>query len=403
MIRLVILLFVCSLMNVPVCAQTLHAIIFANTKSPGNPNNPRDPGIGPSVTVDFERMGIEMTSIASFIGYNLKKYYYYGNSDRFNRNNLVNLLNSFSCRKDDIIFFYYSGHGGRYENEGSDYPEMILKVQHGASDKDLFSLHETYKKLKSKGSRLTIVMGDLCNSTWKGAYKPTKSSKSASVKSSSVCDVYKNLFLNVKGGLIAASSKPGHTSGCAQYSDGTDAGGVFTASFLQCLGDYVSQGEEVSWNNLLEESRNMAQSISRGDNKGERQYPIFDTSDLVKAELPSSSTQTQTNTHTTSNDVQTTSYDNLADALSAIANDKSRPVERIRVISPTMTKYFANPQARVQVVGRDSKTIVNTTTASSYLNYLSIATKMEQIMVLEEKKADNGKILYLKVHEMHRE
>ena len=390
-------------MTMHVSAQTLHAIIFANTESPGDPNNPRDRGIGPSVTVDFERMGIEMTSIAKFIGYNLKKYYYYGSSDRFNRNNLVNLLDNFSCTKDDIVFFYYSGHGGRYENEDSNYPEMILKVQHGASVNDLYPLYDTYKRLKSKSPRLTIVFGDLCNSTWKGAYKPNKSLKSASMKSSPVCDVYKNLFLNVKGGLIAASSKPGHTSGCAYFKDGSDAGGIFTASFLECLGAFVSQGEEVSWNSLLENARDFAQEISRGDNLGEQQYPIFDTSDLVKAEAPLISSQTQNNSQTTSNDAMTTSYDNLAVALSTIANDRNSHVERIKMISPTTKKYFSNSNAIIQVVGRDCKTIVNTTTANNYLNYLSIATKMEQVMVINEQKAENGKIVYLKVHEMHRE
>lgn len=380
--------------------QTLHAIIFANTKSPGNPNRPGDTGIGPSVTVDFERMGIEMTSIASFIGYNLKKYYYYDTPDRFCRSSLVNVLNNLTCGKEDIVFFYYSGHGMRFENEETDFPEMILKVQHGPTKSDLYPLYDAYKKIRAKSPRLTIVIGDLCNSTWKGSYKSEGASKGASMKTSSACDVYKNLFLNVKGGLIAASSKPGHTSGCAQYSDGSDAGGIFTVSFLTRLGDYVSQGKEVSWDELLEESREMAQEISGGDNLGERQYPIFDTRDLVKANEPA---PTATTTQTTSNDSQTMSYDNLAEALSAIANDRSRPSERIRIISPTMSQYFANPQARVQVVGRDCKTIVNTTTVSSYLNYLSIATKMEQVMVLEEKKSDNGKIVYLKVHEMHRE
>lgn len=400
--RVFLLLLVSLLFGLSASSQTLHAIIFANTKSPGDPNNPRDRGIGPSVTVDFERMGIEMTSIAKFINYNLKKYYYYDTPDRFSRNSLVNVLNNLSCGKDDIVFFYYSGHGGRYANEESAYPEMILKVPYGdVSSNQLYPLYDVYKRIMGKSPRLTIVFGDLCNSTWEGTYKDYNSNRGASVKSTSVCDIYKNLFLNVKGGLIAASSKPGHTSGCAFYKDGTDAGGVFTASFLQCLGSFVSQGQNVSWDILLENTKSLAQRISQPDNKGEKQIPIYSTKDLVKTEAPVSSlVQTP---QTTSNDSQTTAQDNLADALTAIGNDKSAMIDRIRNISPTLSKYFANSQVRVQVVGRDSKTIVNTTMASNYLNYLSIATKMEQVMVLEEKKDTNGKIIYLKVHEMHKE
>lgn len=398
--KLFILISLCFLVAVPVCSQTLHAIIFANTKSPGNPNDPRDTGIGQSVTVDFERMGIEMTSISSFIGYSLKKYYYYDTPDRFSRRSLLAVLNNLSCGKDDIVFFYYSGHGLRAENEESQYPEMVLKVPYGAASvQDLYPLFDVYKKIRDKNPRLTIVMGDLCNSTIKGYYRSTDTAKGASVKSSTACDVYKNLFLNVKGGLIATSSKPGQTSGCAFYKDGTEAGGIFTVSFLECLGACVSQGQAVNWDTLLEGATTFAIKIAEG--MGNKQTPVFSTKDLVVAEAPSqTSTQPQT---PTSDDVQTMEQDNIAGALSSIANDRNNRMERIRNIQPALSRYFASPQSRIQVVGRDSKTIVNTTTASSYLNYLSIATNMEQVMVIEEKKNDNGRISYLKVHEMHRE
>lgn len=378
-------------------AQTLHAIIFANTKSPGNPNNPRDEGIGPSVTVDFERMGLELTSISSFIGYNLKKYYYYGTQDRFNRNCLINVLNNLSCSKDDIVFFYYSGHGGRFENEDSQYPEMILKVPYGSvGSQDVYPLYDVYKQIMRKSPRLTIVMGDLCNSTWKGVMKPASNNREASIKSNAVCDVYKNLFLHVKGGLIATSSKPGQTSGCAQFSDGSEAGGRFTASFLQCLGSYVSSGRNVNWETLLTDSRNLTIEIS-GEH---RQYPVFSTKDLVVANPPT--TNTNTPPTVTSTDEQTTSQDNIALALSNIANSNKQAIERIKGIPNVVSRYFASSQAHVQVVGRDSKTIVNTTTIQSYLNYLSIAINMDQVIVLDEKKNDSNKVTYIKVHEVHK-
>lgn len=395
--RIILLLFLFTTISGSACAQTLHAIIFANTKSPGNPNDPRDTGIGPSVTVDFERMGLELTSISSFIGYNLRKYYYYGTQDKFNRNCLVNVLNNLSCDKDDIVFFYYSGHGGRFENEDSQYPEMILKVPYGsAGSQDVYPLYDVYKQIMSKSPRLTIVFGDLCNSTWKGALKPTNNDRGASMKSNSVCDVYKNLFLNVKGGLIATSSKPGQTSGCAKFSDGSEAGGRFTASFLQCLGNYVSSGHNVNWETLLTDSRNLTIEIS-GQH---RQYPVFSTKDLVVANPPTISANATTTV--TSTDEQTASQDNIAFALSNIANSNNQAVKRIKGIPSTVSRYFANGQARVQVVGRNSKTIVNTTTIQSYLNYLSIAVNMDQVIILDEKKNDNGKVTYIKVHEVHR-
>lgn len=394
-------LFVCMLLAVPVCSQTLHAIIFANTKSPGNPNIPGSTGIGPSVTVDFERMGIEMSSISSFIGYKLKKYYYYDTPARFSRSSLERVLTNLTCQPNDIVFFYYSGHGLRAVNEESQYPEMVLKVPYGAaSDSELYPLYDVYKIIKRKSPRLTIVFGDLCNSTAKGFYKQSTSEKGASTKSTSVCDTYKNLFLNVKGGIIATSSKPGQTSGCATFADGTDAGGCFTASFLDCLGTCVSKGQNVSWETLLHKTRELTKKISAPNENGEHQNPIYSTSDLTVAPPPSIPIISQP-LPPISDDEQTTIQDNIADALSVIGSDKGELANRIKLITPTLSKFFLNSQAKIQVVGRDSKTIVNTTTAQKYLNYLSIATKMEQVMVVEQKDS-NGKVTYLKVHEMHR-
>lgn len=400
---LFLFLVVFSFVNVnTITSQTLHSIIFANTKSPGNPNKPNDTGIGPSVTVDFERMGLEMSTISSFIGYNLKKYYYYETQESFSRTSLVNVLNNLTVGPNDIVFFYYSGHGGRFENEGNDYPEMILKVPYGpASKADLYSLKDAYDKIMSKHPRLTIVMGDLCNSTFKGAYKDSELGRGASIKSSSTTDVYKNLFLNVKGGLIVASSKPGHTSGCALFPDGSDAGGCFTTSFLKALGEYVSSGSEVNWEQLLETSRKYTQSISHLDNLNEKQTPVFSTKDLVAASGPVVTTNSTPSVSSATNDAQVSHMDDVASALTLIGSDRNSASTRISNIASAKSKFF-NPNARVQVVGRDTKTIVNTTSASSYLNYLGIAVNIDQVMVIEEKKDASDKIVYLKVHEVHR-
>lgn len=402
--KILFLLCICCLTTpLSLCSQTFHAIIFANTKSPGNPNIPGSVGIGPSVTVDFERMGLEMTSVASFIGYKLKKYYYYDTPERFSKSSLLNVLNTLSCSENDIVFFYYSGHGLRAENEDSQYPEMVLHVPYNGVTPDvLYPLSKVYQKIRSKNPRLTIVFGDLCNSVSRNYYSEYSSGKDATIKSTETCDIYKSLFLNVKGGIIAASSKPGHTSGCYTYKDGTEGGGMFTASFLDCLGYYVSQGKELSWDYLLQNTRELTKKRSGYDEQGEKQTPVFSTKDLFVAQAPTVSTSEQFN-QPTSNDPQTEEQDALSYALTMIGSDRNRPSERIKEITPTLSKYFHSPQVKVQVIGRDCKTIVNTTTAKQYLNYLSIATKIECVLVIEEKKGGDGKITLLDVYEMHRE
>ena len=384
-------------------SQTLHAIIFANTKSPGNPNDPNDRGIGPSVTVDFERIQIEMTTISKFIGYNLKKYYYYDTPDRFSKSSLESVLNNLQCNSKDIVFFYYSGHGLRAANENTKFPEMVLKVPYGsASINDLFPLYDVYKKIKNKKPRLTIVLGDLCNSTVKGFYRKYDGAKGYTVKSDNAAEIYKNLFLEARGGLIATSSKPGQTSGCASFSDGTDAGGNFTASFLQCLQEVVRRSNSANWKSLLNATIALTQDISSPDRlTGEKQTPVYDDKDLSYTSIPEQYSTTSNQITTTANDAQTTKKDDLADVLTYIGCSKNSIQNRIKRIPEAQNRFFAKSNAMVQVVGRDSKTIVNTMQVGKYLNYLSIATNIENVIVLESMYNSSEKIQYLKVHEIH--
>lgn len=388
--------------------QTFHAIIFANTKSPGNPNNPNDTGIGPSVTVDFQRMSVEMTTIAKSIGYELKKYYYYDTPDRFNRNSLENVLTNLSCSPNDIVFFFYSGHGGRAVNETTIFPEMVLKVPYGpANISQLYPLYDVYTRLKSKSPRLVIVMGDMCNSIIKGYYRENEAAKKSTTLSKGVCDVYQNLFLNVKGGLIVASSEPGKTSGCHIIQENGKwyhAGGYLTFGFLGMLQYCVSQEKDVSWNVLLDNMIEWTKEETK-DQKDENghsspQIPIY-KSELVIAEAPYNNTNANEAPHipTESNDPITNENDKLGYLLSMTCNQNISRINRIRNIPQALNEFTS--QARVQVVGFDNRTIVNTSYIKNYLNYISMATHMDQILVLETQKNNDGKINYIKVHEIH--
>lgn len=386
--------------------QTFHAIIFANTKSPGNPNRPGDKGIGPSVTIDFERMGIEMTTIAKSIGYKLKKYYYYDTPESFSRSSLENLLSNFSCAHNDIVFFYYSGHGLRAEDEKTEFPEMSLKVPYGPADiSQLYPLYNVYSEIRKMSPRLTIVMGDLCNTEMKGFFREESSrSKGVSVLSKNACDVYRNLFLNVKGGLIAASSKPFVTSTCLQNNKGEDLGSNFTFWFLELLQYCVMENQNVSWNDLLDAVTEKTRQYLVKDNNGNKvpQTPVY-RHELTSASAPMHTEQeitTPPQAPSSSNDAATNMRDEIAYSLSMVCNQSVPKLERIRNI-PKAKNYFENTQIRVQVVGFDNRTIVNTCGIGEYLNYLSIATKMDQVVVLETQKNDTGKIIYMKVHEIH--
>ncbi len=393
--KLAIIIIFLSLLSIRSSASTFHAIIFANTD---------DSHIGKSVYIDLKRMEVEMTAISKSIGYSIKKYFYYGDAARFNRDNLESVIDNLNCGPDDIIFFYYSGHGGRAENENTQFPEMCLTVNEPLTrSSQLCPLHNVYSRLRNKNPRLTIVMGDLCNSIIRG-YKRNDNlaSKGATILSKGAYNVYRNLFVNVKGGLLAASSQPGHTSGCYQiHEDGQtyEAGGYMTHSFLTMLQYCVSQSREVSWDGLMKGTITLTQELTSA--APTPQTPIY-KSEITIATPPaiSNNINTPPQQPALSNDDATNQRDKLAYSLSMVCSQEVPKLDRIHNIDAAK-KYFAGSQARVQVIGADNRTIVNTCGIDSYLNYLSIATNMTQVMVLETKENESGKITYLKVHELH--
>lgn len=399
--KLITILLMALTASITMCGQTFHAIIFANT---------HNRGIGESVEVDLKRMSLEMTTIAKSIGYPLKKHFYYGPTESFNHVNLEKVLTNLSCGPDDVVFFFYSGHGGRAVNEKTDFPEMCLFVndENLNSKSQFYPLYDVFTRIKKKNPRLTIVMGDLCNSPMKGFYRnDNNASKGATILSKGTCNVYQNLFLNTRGGLIAASSEPEYPSGCYVFQDNGkwyDAGGFLTHSFLCVLQYFVGHNEDVSWTSLMDNTIGLTQELSKTDLEGNPQRP---QTPIYKSEIEPVHTST-TNTEIvaapqpplSSNDSETNQQDNMAYSLSMVCNQSVPKLDRIRNIAKAKN-YFENNAAMVQVIGFDNKTIVNTCTIESYLNYLSMATKMDQVVILDTKKNSAGKVTYMRVHEIH--
>lgn len=373
-------------------AQTLHAIIFANTKCPGNPRNPKDNGIGPSVTADFQRMNIEFKTMANFIGYKADIQVYKDTQSQFCREKLDAALDNLTCGKDDIVFFYYSGHGARPEGSTTDqFPHMHLVVDpyHARwNPSHYYPLSKVLTRIKAKNPRLTIVFGDLCNRPSPDVpSKELPAMRGATKMSQAPCDFYRDLFLSVKGHIITASSKPNETS--AAYSNG----GAYTIGFSEALQTMVSENMKPDWETLLEGSKRLTYAMS--SRNGSPQTPIYETS-LQRVGIPSTVTPTPQPTVPA---IQESA--SLEECLTAIGSSSTPVKEHIRLASTTLPKFFASPTAKVEILGKDGKTIVATKYARQYIDNLSIARNLSKVLTVNHEEAQGGKISYLKVHEIY--
>lgn len=398
------------LLSTNVQSQTLHSIIFANTECPGDPRNPRDRGIGHSVSGDYYRMKIEMATIASFIGYELKTHYYVGSQDQFSRQNLDKVIDNLKCSPQDIVFFYYSGHGSRSENEKTNFPQMNLVVDpyHSNIPEQVanYPIYNVLKRIETKKPRLAIVIGDLCNSV--SSWVTPKSSpmdKSATKVEDAPIQFYKDLFLKVEGSLIAVSSKPEQTSAACEE------GGAFTLGLLHVLQIMVSNGMEPSWTNLFEGSIMATEQITNG-----RQTPIYDTSNLhVVTEQSSLSDNQDIPSNDEDSDGSLNSEDvnaiisgivhdeaAMSSLLTGIGDDSTGEEKRIDLASKVLKLLFASPNAVVKVVGRDGKTEVSTKTAKAYLDWLTVTTNLYKVVPINARLNENERLTYLQIHEMYK-
>ncbi|MBP3788598.1 MAG: caspase family protein [Prevotella sp.] len=362
-------------------SQTLHGLVFANTKNPG---------IGASVQHDYDQIMTELRTIANFIGYRSDIKGFKDTPQSFSRNSLEKAINELSCGPQDIVFFYYSGHGGRSAYEKTKFPQMELIVDGSITtvyQEDYYPLYNIKERIMAKCPRLTIVMGDMCNSIANGLKpKSIASDKKASLKSDAECEFYKDLFVKVKGYLISTSSDVGEKS--AAYPDGS--GSAFTLGFSHALQKMISNNDKADWVNLMELSIKETKEINN-------QTPIYEF-DLQKADSP---TGTLTGLAATTSSTTSTVATGLDKTLNEIADFNSPAINRIKKISSTLTEYFSSPNAKIEVVGKDGNTIVSTKTAYSYLNNLSIMRNMSEVIVVNSDKGSDGKINYLKVHEIY--
>jgi len=227
----------------------LHLIVIANTLI-GD--------IGASCAADRDKLDYEFRSIAEALGTGYEKHILDGNN--FNKPAVQQLLTSFSPGKNDIVIFVYRGHGFRWNNQTDAYPMLDLRssTYTAISQATSLSLSEVYNKLKAKGARLNLVLGDCCNNTVGLNQVTATSFLNSQTDNKPDISKLKKLFMNARGNLISAAARAG------EYSWANPFGGFYTLSFIQAMKDKISymNNNAYSWSDVVSYAAKLARDKS---------------------------------------------------------------------------------------------------------------------------------------------
>lgn len=209
-------------------SQTLHTIILVNKEEP---NRQVDR------TADFNNMTSFFTQIAQNLGYANKMIRYSGNE--FKSTNAVAAVDALAISEDDIVVFYYSGHGANWDDD--EWPRMAFL------DK-AYSESVIYKQLQSKCSsaKLILCISDCCNMDSEGRRRERRSYANYDP------ELTKKLFTDFEGHRsyeISASIR-------GQYSySNRQSGALFGIAFREAVAKALSGEIQPNWIYVLEEAK----------------------------------------------------------------------------------------------------------------------------------------------------
>ena len=90
----------------------------------------------------------------------------------------------------------------------------------------------------------------------------------------------------------------------------------------------------------------------------------------------------------------------LQSMLVDLVNTDNTPMYRIKMRSKVLA-LFEGPGAWVDMVGRNQRTIVSGETAEEFVERLSTAPYLKNFSIIDCQRNSNGKITFLKIHEIY--
>jgi len=311
------------------------------------------------------------------------------------------VVNGLRCGAEDIIVFYYIGHGT--ENTGaSKYPLMLL----ASSNPNMFvPLSWVHNTLKSKGARLTISIGMCCNAR-QGVHGRNAPAFSVNYGNTYVDDdmakSIKKMFLGYRGDIIATSSSPNESS-WTYYDEALGKTDFFTYYLIDQFTNDLPNRSNPNWQDMFSEiKKNVYDGVENCEGiqsryPGSTQTPVWDCN-VVSASQPSPTPPDKPDADVDKND-ETAKIKNTLDKVFAfLSSSNADERERIR-LAQEIEQAFPSDLI-VKTVSQDGNVVVQKELISDFLGRISTSRILMGVSVAN-LSLSNGRITALSVREVY--
>lgn len=300
-----------------------------------------------------------------------------------------------NCAPNDVVVFYYIGHGGRSIVDKSKYPQMLLAQN---TDERCIPLVWVHNELCKKNARLTLTIGMCCNNFTSGMSAkesvPFSVEKGRAMYSGEEIESIQKLFLGHRGNIIMSSSSKGQVSWGGYIPAINASMDIFTYNFIRGFKAYVNNTTDPSWHLLCQristDVNNMSIAMS-GMGNIRKQTPIYDV-DVQKCDMKPIPAPVP---------IDDEGDNDLAQKLTVyfdyIVNANNPLPERVKKANTLKSVCVAD--AVVRTLGADTDEVIDRQKLSDFLDIVSASKRYYKIVVKDIKLDDKDYIVELKVKE----
>lgn len=348
-----------------VAAQTVHAIIACNTI---------DSKIGVGMQSDLKNVRNAIQIIVSMLDCEYDEQVFDG--PVCTKNNVKNYIKNMDVERDDVVIFFYGGHGTHAMNDAGDpWPQMCMNTN---IESLYMPVAEVEKLFSAKQPKLCVILTNCCNKEQSGvSVKPLYAQSAGPTMQNDYNMVaFKKLFLDSQGLVMMTSSKLGQYSWCG------DGGGLFTNYLLYVL-DAVGKSElRADWETVCKTTHNLTLDCNTLPG-GVKQEPYYSVKIDERPGTSGRNNKKDTNS--------------LFNALQILLDHTLTKDQRLGKISEIQNRYFSS-DAHVVTVGRNGTSKVMYEDISAFLRRLALSDNIKQINVLEG--GNMGRNSIITVHEV---